>query len=108
MAKISIIASFRNEEESLDLFISEIKKAFRDKKNNSDYEIIFVDDFSSDNSLKILMNHVKKNKKIKIIKMKKRYGHSNSIQAGLENVNKKNHSVIIDCDLQDPPKLILK
>ena len=106
MAKISIIASFRNEEETLDLFISEIKKAFRDKKSNSDYEIIFVDDNSSDNSLKILMNHAKKNKKIKIIKMKKRYGHSNSIQAGLDNINKKNYSAIIDCDLQDPPKLI--
>ena len=107
MANISIIASFRNEEESLSLFISEIKKAFK-KYNKTNYEIIFVDDFSSDNSLKILIKEAKKNKRIKIIKMKKRYGHSNSVQAGLENVNKKNHSTILDCDLQDPPRLIAK
>ena len=38
--------------------------------------------------------------------MKKRYGHSPSIQAAIENINGNNYSVIIDCDLQDSPELI--
>ena len=40
--------------------------------------------------------------------MKRRYGHSNSIQAAFENIPNKNFSVIIDCDLQDSPELIAK
>ena len=105
MSYISIIASFRNEEESLKQFISKISRSFKKKKIKK-YEIIFVDDCSTDNSLDILIKETKKNKKIKILKMKNRYGHSNSIQAAFENISKNNFSVIIDCDLQDPPELI--
>jgi len=107
MPYISIIASYRNEEESLKKFISIISKSFK-KKQIKKYEIIFVDDYSTDNSLNILLKEAKKNKKIKIIKMKRRYGHSNSIQAAFENISKNNFSVIIDCDLQDSPELISK
>lgn len=105
MSKISIIASFRNEQENLDLFITKIEDSFK-KQDNFDYEIIFVDDYSSDNSFEILKKRMKLNNKIKIIKMKKRYGHSPSIQAAIENINGNNYSVIIDCDLQDSPELI--
>ena len=107
MSYISIIASFRNEEESLNRFIHKITRSFK-KKNIKKYEIIFVDDYSSDNSFKILKKNLKKNTKIKIIKMTSRYGHSNSIQAAFENISKDNFSVIIDCDLQDSPELIAK
>ncbi len=107
MSYISIIASFRNEEESLKQFITRISRSFKKKKIKK-YEIIFVDDCSTDNSLQILFKEAKKNKKIRIIKMKNRYGHSNSIQAAFENISKNNFSVIIDCDLQDPPELIAK
>ena len=89
MSYISIIASFRNEEESLKKFISTISSSFKSKKINK-YEIIFVDDFSTDNSLNIFLKEAKVNKKIKIIKMKRRYGHSNSIQAAFENISKNN------------------
>ena len=74
MSKISIIASFRNEQENIDLFINKIQETF-EKLNNFDYEIIFVDDCSTDNSFSILEKHFKSNKKIKVIKMHKRYGH---------------------------------
>ena len=105
MSKISIIASFRNEQENLDLFISRIEDSF-EKLENFEYEIVFVDDNSNDKSLDILKKKIQLNKKIKVIKMKQRYGHSPSIQAALENISDKNYTVIIDCDLQDPPELI--
>ncbi len=105
MSKISIIASFINEQENLDLFINKIQETF-EKLNKFDYEIIFVDDNSTDNSFSILERYFKSNKKIKVIKMHKRYGHSPSIQAALENISDNNYCVIIDCDMQDPPELI--
>ncbi len=105
MNKITIIVSFRNEEENIKKFVHEVEKSFS-LKNISNYEIIFIDDYSSDNSFSVLRELLKKNNKIKIIKMKRRYGHSHSIQAGLENLSPKNFCVLIDCDLQDPPILI--
>ena len=103
MSKISIIISFRNEKDNINKFVQEVEASFSKNKN---YEMIFVDDNSSDGSLEILLELIKKNKNIKIIKMKKRFGHSNCIQAGLENISNKNYCVLIDCDLQDPPSLI--
>lgn len=105
MNKLSILVSFRNEEENIKKFIYEVEKSFS-FKNISNYEILFIDDYSSDNSFNILKELSKKNNKIKIIKMKKRYGHSHSIQAGLENLSVENFCVLIDCDLQDHPILI--
>ncbi|MDC0326822.1 glycosyltransferase [Candidatus Pelagibacter sp.] len=105
MNKIIILVSFRNEEENIKKFVHEVEKSFS-FKNISNYEILFIDDYSSDNSFNILRELSKKNNKIKIIKMKKRYGHSHSIQAGLENLSPEDFCVLIDCDLQDPPILI--
>ena len=70
MSKISIIISFRNEKDNINKFVQEVEESF--SKNNN-YEIIFIDDNSSDGSLEILLSLIKKNKKIKIIKMKKRF-----------------------------------
>ena len=105
MNKIIILVSFGNEEENIKKFVHEVEKSFS-FKNISNYEILFIDDYSSDNSFNILKELSKKNNKIKIIKMKKRYGHSHSIQAGLENLSPEDFCVLIDCDLQDPPILI--
>ena len=105
MNKISILTSFRNEQDNIKKFIENVKNCFLEKKIEN-YEIIFIDDDSSDQSFKILSNFAETNKKIKIIKMKRRYGHSHSIQAGLEKVDENNFCVLIDCDLQDPPSLI--
>lgn len=105
MSKLIILVSFRNEELNIKKFVHEVEKSFS-FKNISNYEILFIDDYSSDNSFNILKELSKKNNKIKIIKMKKRYGHSHSIQAGLENLSPEDFCVLIDCDLQDPPILI--
>jgi len=105
--KISIIASFRNESGNIVKFVDEIEKSFKKNKNYS-YEIIFIDDASTDKSNKIIKTLKTKNKKIKLIELKKNCGHSPSIQLGLKYVDKNNYLTIIDCDLQDPPNLIFK
>ena len=103
--KISIIATFRNEEKSINKFISRINKSFR-KSNNIDYKLIFIDDFSNDSSNSIIKKACIKNKKIKLITLKKRYGHNASVQTGFDHISDKNYAVVIDCDLQDRPELI--
>ena len=105
--KISIIASFRNEEENINEFISRINNSFK-KSNRINYELIFIDDSSNDLSNILIKKACTKNKKIKLITLKKRYGHSPSVQTGFDFVNKKNYAAVIDCDLQDQPELIAK
>lgn len=71
------------------------------------YEIIFVDDGSSDDSLQILKRLQNNDENIKIVKLTKNYGQSNAITAGLE-YSKGDIIVIMDSDLQDRPEDIPK
>ena len=105
--KISIIATFYNEEKCILEFINRINNSFK-KFRNIDYELICIDDCSTDSSVSLIRRLIKKNKKIKLKRLKKRYGHSPSLQTGFDLVNKKNHVAVIDCDLQDDPELIAK
>ena len=102
--KISIIVTFYNEEESIDPFIGEIVPVLESLKNLN-YEIIFVNDRSTDNSLKKLLEQRKSNKKIKIINLSRRFGPMESIMAGIKMSN-GDALINIDIDLQDPPSLI--
>ena len=71
------------------------------------YEIIFIDDGSSDDSLQILKKLQGKDENIKIVKLVRNYGQSNAITAGLE-YSKGDIIVIMDSDLQDKPEDIPK
>ena len=100
---ISIVITFRNEEDCLEELISRLKKVL-DKINQS-YEIIFVDDYSTDGSSKILQSERNNNKQIKIIRTSKNIGNGRSLIYGLSKSN-GDYIVYLDCDLQDPPELI--
>ena len=102
---IYIIANFRNEEQCINEFINRINNSFK-KIKKIDYRLIFVDDFSNDLSNKLIKKAKVKNKKIKLITLKKRYGHSPSLQTAFDYINNKNYVSVIDCDLQDRPELI--
>ena len=105
--KISIIATFYNEEKSIEKFINRIDKSFK-KFKKIDYDLIFIDDCSTDSSNILIKKKQKKNKKIKIKTLIKRYGHNLSLQTGFDFISKKNFVAVIDCDLQDDPELIAK
>jgi len=81
--KISIIASFLNEEENINEFINHIQNSFK-KSNHIDYELIFIDDFSNDLSNTLIKKACIKNKRIKLITLKKNYGSDPSIQTILK------------------------
>ncbi|MBN1898835.1 MAG: glycosyltransferase family 2 protein [Spirochaetes bacterium] len=97
--KISIIIPVYNEEESLNELYKRIKKNVKGKYS---YEIIFIDDGSTDNSFRVLLTLKKKDKNIAIIKMKRNFGKSQALDAGFKKARGE-YIITMDADLQDEP-----
>jgi polyisoprenyl-phosphate glycosyltransferase len=70
-----------------------------------DYEVIFVDDGSTDKSLNRILHWKKQNQRIKVISLSKNFGHQAAYTAGLEYA-KGEIVAMMDGDLQDPPELL--
>lgn len=104
MKKISIIYSFRNE---ADLIPELIKRTVSTLEKIGDlFEIIFVDDCSTDNSKEIILREMNNNNSIKLLAMKSRFGQMPCIIAGLE-ASSGDCAIFLDSDLQDPPELFI-
>ncbi|MCK5128481.1 MAG: glycosyltransferase family 2 protein [Clostridiales bacterium] len=70
-----------------------------------DYEVIYVNDGSTDNTLPMLKDIASKNNRIKIISFSRNFGHQAAVTAGVKYAT-GDCIVIIDADLQDPPEII--
>ena len=105
MKKVSIIFSFRNEEKNIPELVTRTNKVF-DKLNNWKYELVFVNDDSTDSSEKKLIE-LQKNYPIKIINMSRNFGVAPCVLAGFDNCS-GDCIIYMDADLQDPPELIVK
>ena len=101
---ISIVIPVLNEERNIINLITEIKKNLEKKIK---YEIIIVDDGSSDNTHDVLLKYLKKNKKVLVFKHKKNYGQSVSLRTGIMQTS-SNYIVTLDGDGQNDPRDILK
>ncbi len=101
--KLSIVIPLFNEEESLNPLTNEIKKAL--KQLDISFEVVFVDDGSTDNSLKIIKEICKQDRRFKYISFRKNYGKSAAIQVGFKQVS-GDVVVTMDADLQDDPSEI--
>lgn len=101
---LSVIVSMYNEEESLPLFFKEIRTVL-DKLSSYSYEIIAVDDGSTDGTFRVLSEYAKEDERIKIIKFSRNFGKEYGMMAGLKYCRGR-AAVPIDVDLQDPPMLI--
>jgi dolichol-phosphate mannosyltransferase len=73
--------------------------------SNFDYELIFVNDGSTDMTQQLLEAIALKDKNVKVINFSRNFGHQIAVSAGLDKA-KGDAVVIIDADLQDPPELI--
>ncbi|MEN8193016.1 MAG: glycosyltransferase family 2 protein [Bacteroidota bacterium] len=102
--KVSVLVPLYNEEESLRPLISEIRNAL--KKIDINYEILFVDDGSTDDSLKIIKEFARSDNKIRFISFRKNYGKSAALQLGFKNVT-GDAVITMDADLQDDPEEII-
>ena len=101
---ISIVVPCYNEEKMIPLFYDAIKE----EEKNMDYvnfEYIFVNDGSKDNTLKELKKIAKKDKSVHYISFSRNFGKEAAMYAGL-SYSKGDYVTIMDADLQDPPSLL--
>jgi glycosyltransferase involved in cell wall biosynthesis len=100
---LSLVIPVYNEERLIDELISRTVTAI--ELFTRDYEIIFVEDGSTDQSLEMLLSLQQKNSKIKVLSLSRNFGHQAAFTAGLE-FSKGDQVAMMDGDLQDPPELL--
>ena len=103
MKILSIVLSFRNEEENIKELVERIVKSLANLSNWK-YEIIFVNDDSTDDSKNILLS-LQKKFPIKVINMSRNFGIDPCVLAGFKN-SKGDAIIYLHSDLQDPPEII--
>ena len=104
MDKISIVIPCYNEQESIPFLKTELYKLIN-SINNVEFEIIMVDNCSSDNTLKMMKELNLSDNRFHYISFSKNFGKDSSMYAGLK-ASTGDYVTIIDADLQDPPELI--
>ena len=104
MKKISIVIPMYNEHEIANMCYKRINEVIK-QLNNYEYEIIFINDGSKDNTQLILEEIAKEDKNVKILSSSRNFGHQAAVTAGIKYVT-GDAIVIMDADLQDPPELI--
>ena len=105
MKLLSIVFSFRNEEGNIEPLVKRISTTM-DENKNWKYELIFVNDDSSDKSEEILLE-LQKNYPIKIINMSRKFGIYPCVLAGFRNCS-GDAMIYLHADQQDPPEIIPK
>ncbi len=101
---ITLLVPAYNESEALKEFYSRTSKVINLIKNY-DFELLFVDDGSRDNTLAIIKEIHRKDKRISFISLSRNFGKEIAMAAGIDYC-KGDALIIIDADLQDPPELI--
>ena len=107
MDKISVVVPCYNEEESLPLFYQEMERVRKQDFENVEFEYIFVDDGSKDNTLKEMKELYVQDNKVRYISFSKNFGKEAAILAGLEAAT-GDYVTLMDADLQDPPSMLRK
>lgn len=102
---LSIVVPCLNEEEVLPLFYEETKKV-EQQIEGLKFEYVFVDDGSKDKTVEILKDFAKKDEYVKYISFSRNFGKEGAMLSGFE-LSSGDYVVIMDADLQDPPKMLI-
>lgn len=103
MNRISIIVPCFNEERVIPLFYHEIYHVLAEI--NIQYEILFIDDGSTDNTLNVIKSFAESNQSVFYISFSRNFGKEAAVFAGMKH-SVGDYIVIMDVDLQDPPSLL--
>lgn len=107
MEKLSIVVPCYNEENVIETFYEKLMEITDKISKKYDYEVIFVDDGSKDETFSKMKDLREKNNKIKIISFSRNFGKEAGIHAGLSNSTGE-LTVVMDADLQHPPEILLE
>ncbi|MCM3878985.1 MAG: glycosyltransferase family 2 protein [Vicinamibacterales bacterium] len=100
---VSVVLSFRNEADNIPTLVARLDKMFASQSVR--YELVFVNDDSTDQSLAILLKEREKNPGVKIVNMSRRFGVAEGVLAGM-SAARGDAVIYMDADLQDPPETI--
>lgn len=103
MSNLSVVVPLFNEEKNLDELYGRLLGVLGNL--NISWELIFVDDGSSDHTLKMVEELALENPAVKAVSLTRNFGHQAALMAGLDNTN-ADVVITMDGDLQDPPELI--
>ncbi|MCR5625632.1 MAG: glycosyltransferase family 2 protein [Lachnospiraceae bacterium] len=101
---ISVIVPCYNEETALPLFYEELHKVI-ETMNNVEFEVLFIDDGSSDNTRNVILDLESKYNNVRYVFFSRNFGKDAAMKAGLDHAT-GDYVVIMDADLQDPPALL--
>ncbi len=104
MKTVTVLIPFLNEEENIPFLVEGLNDYFTNQKKYN-AEVIFINDGSTDNSVKALSNYPTKNYQAKIISLSKNYGSHAALRAGIMNAT-GDYICFMYADLQDPLELI--
>lgn len=102
---ISILIPSYNEEKNIKPLYEELEKVTSKYTQVYNFEYLFVDDGSKDDTLKVLETFAQKDKKIKVVELSRNFGKEIALTAGIYQVD-SDALIIMDADLQHPPELI--
>lgn len=105
MKKISIVTGCYNEEDNVKLLYEKISAQMSQYKNKYEWELIYIDNCSTDNTVNILKDIASADKKVKIIVNSRNFGHIRSPHYAILNAY-GDAVIFMVSDLQDPPELL--
>lgn len=101
---ISILIPAYNEQEVLEMLFDRLE-TLATSNTSYNFEFLFVNDGSRDNTLEIIKKHAKSDGRVSYVNLSRNFGKETAMLAGFD-YTKGDALVIIDADLQDPPELI--
>lgn len=107
MKKLSYIFPIYNEEGNIDLLYKTMNTVVKPLESKYELEFIFINDGSKDNSLQMLHEIQQRDTRVRVISFARNFGHQIAVTAGLDYAE-GDAAIIMDSDLQDPPKVSLE
>lgn len=104
--KITLVSPCYNEEPMLRMFYQAVEQRVFSKLPEYDFELLLVNDGSRDGTLSIIRELAQADERVKYVSFSRNFGKEAAMYAGLKNAS-GDYVAILDCDLQDPPELIL-
>ena len=101
--KIAIVVPFLNEKDNLPVLLDRVAGTFSGRAE--DWELLLVDDGSTDGSAEWAVEQAKTNRHVRVLRLSRNFGHQLAITAGLDRAD-GDAVVVMDADLQDPPETI--
>ncbi len=108
MSLLSVIVPCFNEQEAIPFFYEAISKTaseMKDEWSDLDFEFLFIDDGSKDETLKVIESLRLKDRRVRFISFSRNFGKEAALYAGLQH-SKGDYAVTMDADMQDPPSLL--